>query len=358
MRVQSFWAIEHAVPQLPDKTSVGRCSESTKRGLRVGDSCQTGFMQNKVEVKLVSGAMHALIWMCLLASASHAVAQTVSPAELESRTNASALLEKYTALDKQLGRTAFARPLILESFEDTGSVSGNAYAVLDAPFNTVSMTFKSPAYWCEVMILHINTKYCRATSENNPSILKVNIGKKTPQALGDAFALEFAMRQVSVSPRYLAVQLNAEKGPLGTNNYRIELQAVPLPSGKTFMHLRYAYGYGMAGRLAMQGYLATAGSGKVGFTRINGDQKQNYVGGMRGAVERNTMRYYLAIEAYLASLDRPAAQQLDTRLQYWFDATEQFPQQLHEIDRSSYLTMKRDEYLRQQTPAKPAVPAG
>ena len=69
---------------------------------------------------------------------------------------------------------------------------------------------------------------------------------------------------------------------------------------------------------------------------------------MRGAVERNTVRYYLAIEAYLASLDRPPAQQLQARLEHWFDATEQFPQQLREIDRSSYLSMKREEYSRQR----------
>ena len=297
-----------------------------------------------------------MIWTLFLASGSHVLAQTSLAAEPDSAASAATLLDKYAALEKQFGKTAFGRPLVLESSEDSGSVNGNAYAVLDAPFNTVSTTFKGPTHWCEVMILHINTKYCRATSENSPTMLKVNIGKKTPQELEDAFALEFAMRQVSASPRYLAVRLNAEKGPLGTNNYRIELQAVPLPSGKTFMHLRYAYGYGVAGRLAMQGYLATVGSGKVGFTHVNGDQKQGYVGGIRGTVERNTVRYYLAIEAYLASLNRPPAQQLNARLEHWFDATEQFPQQLHELDRESYLSMKRDEYLRQQTRVAP--PAG
>ena len=310
-------------------------------------------MYNKVNFRAVVNALGALTWTWLLASASHVLAQTPSTAELESGVNATALLEKHAALEKQLRKTAFGRPLVLESFEDTGSVNGNAYAVLDASFGTVSTTFKGPTHWCEVMILHINTKYCRATSEANPTVLKVNIGKKTPQELEDAFALEFAMRQVSASSRYLAVRLNAEKGPLGTNNYRIELQAVPLPSGKTFMHLRYAYGYGVAGRLAMQGYLATVGSGKVGFTHLNGDPKQGYIGGMRGTVERNTVRYYLAIEAYLASLNRPPAQQLDARLEHWFDATEQFSLQLHEMDRSSYLTMKREEYLRQQP--KPAA---
>jgi hypothetical protein len=323
-----------------------------------GDGWQTGLMQNNIDRRWLGLAVRGLVCAWLWVWASHAMAQTGSTAEIESGTSAGALLEKYTALEKQFGKTAFGRPLVLESFEDAGSVNGNAYAVVDASFNTVSTTFKGPSHWCEVMVLHINTKYCRATTENTPSMLKVYIGKKTPQNLEDAFALGFSMRQVSTSSRYMAVLLNAEKGPLGTSNYRIELEAVPLPSGKTFMHLRYSYGFGIAGRLAMQGYLATVGSGKVGFTHLNGDQKQGYVGGMRGTVERNTVRYYLAIEAYLASLARPPAQQLEARLEHWFDATEQFPQQLHEIDRSSYLVMKRDEYLRQQTQIKPAAPAG
>jgi hypothetical protein len=69
---------------------------------------------------------------------------------------------------------------------------------------------------------------------------------------------------------------------------------------------------------------------------------------VRGMVERNTMRYYLAIEAYLGGLSAPPAQQLDKRLQAWFDATEKYPRQLHELDRSDYLDMKRREYRRQQ----------
>ena len=294
----------------------------------------------------------------MLVGVGHALAQATSSVEIESGTNATALLEKHAALEKQLGKSAFGRPLVLESSEDTGNVNGNAYAVLDASFSTVSTTFKGPDYWCEIMILHINTKYCLASADSNPAVLKVNIGKKTPQQPNDTFGLEFALKQVSSTARYLAVQLNAEKGPLGTSNYRIELQAVPLPSGKTFMHLRYAYGFGVAGRLAMQGYLATVGSGKVGFTHVNGDLKLGYVGGMRGVVERNTVRYYLAIEAYLASLSRVPAQRRDARLEHWFDATEQFALQLHEVDRSSYMTMKRDEHMRQQTQKTAVPPAG
>ncbi|MCZ8285527.1 MAG: hypothetical protein O9353_08705 [Bacteroidia bacterium] len=285
-----------------------------------------------------------------LAASSPAQAQHVAATGTEP--GAVALLEKHSALGKQLAENAYRRPLFLESSEGNNTVNGNAYAVLDSPFSTVSATFKSPQRWCEMLILHINTKYCHAGSDSSPSMLKVSVGKKTSQELADAFSLQFAYRLAAASPNYLAAQLQADKGPLGTSNYRIELQAVPLPGGKTFMHMRYSYGYGVASRLAMQGYLATVGNGKVGFTQVRQGQgpANAYVEGMRGAVERNTMRYYLAIEAYLASVEKPAAQQLELRLQHWFDATEQYPRQLHEVDKETYLVMKRAEYQRQQTP--------
>jgi len=286
----------------------------------------------------------------LLLCATHfpAAAQTQQASAASSESGAPALLEKHAALAGQLAQNVYRRPLYLESIEGANTVTGSAYAVLDSPFATVSGAFKSPRRWCEVLILHINTKYCRASTDESPSQLSVNIGKKTEQPLEDAFALQFNYRLAASSHDYLAAQLRADKGPLGTNNYRIELQAVPLPDGKTFMHLRYSYGYGVASRLAMQGYLATAGSGKVGFTQVQRGSTSVYVDGMRGTVERNTMRYYLAIEAYLASLDKPPAQQLEARLRHWFDATEQYARQLHEVDKDSYMVMKRAEYQRQQ----------
>lgn len=300
-------------------------------------------------MQMVRSFVFRLGWLTLWALALSASAHAQQVAEPATEPGAAALLEKHSALAKQLAENAYRRPLFLESSEGTNTVSGNAYAVLDSPFSTVSTTFRSPQRWCEILILHINTKYCHAGFDSSPSMLKVSVGKKTPQELEDAYALHFAYRLAVASPAYLAAQLQADKGPLGTSNYRIELQAVPLPGGKTFMHMRYSYGYGVASRLAMQGYLATMGSGKVGFTQIPRGPGTAYVEGMRGAVERNTMRYYLAIEAYLASLDKPAGQQFEVRLLHWFEATEQYPRQLHEVEKGSYLTMKRAEYQRQQT---------
>ncbi|NPT53878.1 hypothetical protein GNZ13_04465, partial [Paraburkholderia sp. 5N] len=69
---------------------------------------------------------------------------------------------------------------------------------------------------------------------------------------------------------------------------------------------------------------------------------------VRGLVERNTMRYYLAIDAYLGALSSTPDKRLEQRLTTWFDATEQYPRQLHEVDRQAYMQMKYKEYERQQ----------
>ncbi len=270
---------------------------------------------------------------------------------------ASALLAKHVSLSSVLAKNVYGRPLFIESSEVDDVVTGNAYAVLESPFADVSTAFQSANHWCDVMILHINTKYCRAVPGSSPVTIKVHIGRKTPQTLQESYPLEFEMKPVSASTSLLQVQLNAEKGPMGTSNYRIELSATPLGDSKTFMHLRYSYEYGMAGRIAMQGYLATAGRGKVGFSTLTpatATKKAVYVGGARGAVERNTMRYYLAIEAYLQSMSQPPAGEVNARLEKWFEATEQYPQQLRETDKSSYMAMKKNEIQRQQSnPVKP-----
>ena len=108
----------------------------------------------------------------------------------------------------------------------------------------------------------------------------------------------------------------------------------------------------------MKCYLSTFGSHKVGFTIVGKkpDGSPIYTGDVRGVVERNTMRYYLAIDAYLSALAVPPEQRLETRLQNWFTATERYPLQLHEMERGEYLAMKYKEYQRQkESPSTPPL---
>lgn len=267
-----------------------------------------------------------------------------------SENTSATLLEKHAVLKSRLAKNQYGRPLFLESEETEKTVSSIVYAVLESPFSTVSATFKSPDRWCEVLILHLNTKNCHSKSDAaNSTRLAVNIGKKIAQPLSETFLLDFSYRVTAVTPDYLAVNLHADKGPLNTTDYQIELQAIPLPEGRTFINLRYSYGYGLAGRLAMQAYLSTLGRGKIGFTKNDANGGPAYVSGMRGAVERNTMRYYLAIESYLVSLKQSPSERFDSSIKYWFSATEEYSQQLREVDRQSYIAMKNDEYQRQKS---------
>lgn len=283
-----------------------------------------------------------LLLLCAWAGAWAAPAQADAPA---------ALRAKYASLEGRLRQNQFHQPLVLESTETQKGLRGDIYAVVEFPFGTASSTLSSPEHWCDVMLLHFNTKYCHAATGPSGARLKVNFGKKTPQELADTAQVEFRYRAAAARADYAEIVLDAKDGPLGTSDYRIELEMMALPNARTFLHLAYSYAVNFAGRLAMQSYLATIGSDKVGFS-MNGRQADGaviYVGGVRGLVERNTMRYFLAIGSYLGALGLAPADQFEHRLQSWFSAVERYPRQLHEMDRDAYLEMKRAEHLRQQT---------
>ncbi len=260
------------------------------------------------------------------------------------------LQAKYVTLQDQLTHNQFQKPLYLESNETRDAVMGDIYALVDYRFAMVTAALNSPKNWCDILILHINTKHCRVSSAGQGDVLNVRIGKKYDQPLDEAYAVTFAYRVTAETSTYLQVRLNAAEGPLSTRNYRIILAAVPLQNGQTFIHLSYSYAYGLTGWLAMKVYLGTIGKNKIGFTvaGTHPDGQPRYIRGIRGVVERNSMRYYMAIEAFLSGLSEPVQTRVDKRLNSWFAAIERYPRQLHELEQSEYLEMKRKEHRRQQ----------
>ncbi|MEO6422125.1 MAG: hypothetical protein ABIR84_05445 [Candidatus Nitrotoga sp.] len=274
----------------------------------------------------------------------------IAHADISDTNSAASLRAKYMALRDVLSHNQFQLPLNLDSSQSSTDLKGDIYALMDYPFATVSTALKGATNWCDILILHLNVKYCRASADKPDSKLTVHIGSKNEQSLSLAPQMEFEYRVNYNSSDYLQIFLDADKGPFGTKKYRFVLEAIPLKDGGTFIHLSYSYVYGFTAKFAMQAYLKTLGSDKVGFTIIkrlpNG--KPLYVSGIRGALERNTMRYYLAINAYLGALSTPPQQQLDKRLRDWFAFTERYPIQLHELEQNEYIDMKRKEYKRQQ----------
>lgn len=236
--------------------------------------------------------------------------------------------------------------MFLDSTESDTALKGEVYALMAQPLSQLATSLASPRNWCELLLLHPNVALCRTS----PDGISLALGNKLDPSLHASTLLAFSFHVAHNSSRSLQVQLDAKTGPLGTRDYRILLVAVPVAEGKSFLHLSYSYRYGTAARLTARAYLATKGRGKVGFTVVGSeaDGQPKYVGGLRGIVERNAMRYYLAINAYLGSRGGSSLQGFERSLNLWFDDVERFALQLKEGTRVDYLRIKRDEYQRQQ----------
>jgi len=261
--------------------------------------------------------------------------------------DAAALRARHAALHDKFASNQFGKPLVLESTENSGDLRGDVFAVVDHPFTMVEQALRSIDHWCDILILHLNVKQCKASPAT--SMIDLRVGRKFDQPIDDAYALAFKFRVAAASPDYLGLTLTADEGPLSTKDYRIQVEAIPVEEGKSVIHMSYAYGYGFTARMAMQTYLLTIGRDKVGFSIVDHkDGKPVYIGGTLGLLERNTMRYYLAIDAYLSAFSLPPGEQVERRIRDWYASTDRYARQLHEMEQADYLDMKRKEIRREQ----------
>jgi hypothetical protein len=281
----------------------------------------------------------AIAWRGLVAGALIVVAGlTSTPA----RADPAQLRQVYETLSKAPADPRFHRPFRIDSNETSDSASGEAFGLVDHSFASLSAALADPSHWCDILILHVNNKACRVSAHADGATIVLRVARKYDQPVDQATPMELSYRLVEATPQHLAVQLASAEGPMGTSDYRIVLEAIPLREGHAFLRFSYSYRWGTMARMAMGVYFATVGRGKVGFSeagpQVNGQPQ--FIGGNRGLVERNTMRYFLAIEAYLAA---PGANQFEPRLRHWFEATERHPRQLHEVDMVTFMDIKRRE---------------
>ncbi|WP_300655486.1 hypothetical protein [Hydrogenophaga sp.] len=245
--------------------------------------------------------------------------------------------------------------IYLRSTESPDRMQGEVHALIEQPFEQVRQQLSQAAQWCDVLILHINVKYCRAQRTSAGDELVSGVGRKFDQPLAEVHWVRFGFRVVTDRSDHLLTELRSPTGPLGTHDYRMSVEAVPHTNGQSLLRMTYSYGYGTAARWAMKTYLATLGRDKRGFSVVGktANGQPITVGGVRGVVERNTLRYYLALQSHLRSHGAPGGNATQLALQTWFDATERYAEQLHEMDGPDYIAMKLKEIQRQKTVAPP-----
>lgn len=267
--------------------------------------------------------------------------------------SAEAMRELHRRLGDQLANSPLKRPIVLDSKETDGGLQGDVYGVIDDSIDDVRRALERSSQWCDMLVLHINNRRCRAARTPGGETVTLSVVPSYDKPIDQAFELSFMHRVVHDSRDYLLVDLSAESGPMGTSHYRVLLEAIPLGEHQTFLHFAYAYDHNMMAKLATQAYLATFGSNKVGFTVVGktADGTPEYIRGLRGLVERNAMRYFFTLDAYLDGLSVPGPEREQKRLNSWFQSVEQYPTQLHEIDLATYLAIKREDRQRDaQTP--------
>jgi hypothetical protein len=265
---------------------------------------------------------------------------------------ASALRARRAELLPQLRTNSFGEPVVLRTRQGVDTVEGDVWAEVAHPFDAVAAVLRKPAGLCELMFLHLNVRGCTPQSGPEGEALALLVGPKRSGAFDSEYRMRYTMRTEVADAGQVRVTLGAPTGPLSTRDYRIVFEAIPIDAERSFVHLAYAYGYGTLAKMTMGAYLATAGRAKIGFT-VEGtehDGTPRHVRGERAALERNVMRYYLALLAALAPATGTPQQQLQARLADWFARTEKYAEQLHEYDVDEYLREKNEQLARGRLP--------
>ena len=251
---------------------------------------------------------------------------------------------RYRDLAVQIDANDYGLPLYIESEETQEKVDGDVYGIIDQPYAAIRKIAESPGAWCDIILLHLNVKSAVHHEQDNRQIITVFTDSKKYKRPEEAFQVDYRYDLVESAADYCLVTLKAPEAPMNTQNHCIEFEALELDDKRTFVHLSYSYEYGSLARAVITGYMNTKGRTKVGFSQ-DGRGKQGK--GIRGAIERNAVRYYLAIKAHTDTLGAPVEKHFARSAGMWFDLAEKYPRQLHEMDREDYLANKEKESCNQ-----------
>jgi hypothetical protein len=256
------------------------------------------------------------------------------------------LIDKYHKIEKELEKSTLAIPFYVESSVSKNAAYVDIYGTINSPFGLIKNEFLVPTNWCEIVLPHPGIKACTYEKMHDRWLLNIYHVNKFSKPLEDAYQMKFVYRVSELQTVYFDIALTAHEGPSHTKDHQFGFEATPLGEGTTFIHFRYSFGYSAWGYFLMKVF----GGGKVGFSVIGTDSDGNpvYAGGLRGAVERDVVCYYLAFLAYIDTLKIPAEQRFEKRVSQWYDLAALYKKQLLEMKEEEYLTYKRQDRKSQQ----------
>lgn len=252
------------------------------------------------------------------------------------------LVDKFHEIEKELKKS----PFYLESYESKNACHGDIYSTINYPFSTIKKVLMVPTNWCEIVLPHPYIRACTYKKMHDACLLDIYNVNKFSKPLEDSYQMKFLCLPSELQPFYFDIAFTGDEGPFYTRDHQFRLEAIPLTEGTTFIHFRYSYSYSSLGYYVMKIF----SRGEVGFsiTGTGSDGNPVYVGGVRGSVERNVVRFYLAVQSYLDTLKSSPEQRFEKQINQWYDLAAPYKKQLLEMKKDEYLSYKRQDRRSQQ----------
>ena len=226
--------------------------------------------------------------------------------------------------------TPFGNPLSWSDDQNHYRV-GTETVLRDQDWQTVRQRLRDPLTWCRIGALVPDVRDCRIETGADPSAQVVlslrSGGGDEPQNVAHELT-------ISETGGVLEIRMRAPQAPLGVTDAGLDLQARNTANGVA-LTLAYGYRSSLRSRLMTRAYLSTTGRNRPGISyTLTDDGGREYVDGLRALIERNAMRYFLAVLAALKH-DGPAAAET------WYDLAATYTADLPEQDRDDYLDSRR-----------------
>lgn len=256
------------------------------------------------------------------------------------------MLAAYEEAKPILDNPTPAQPFYLQAKVEDYVQTGVAAVYFEQSVDEIAASLSRLNSWCQVLLLHLNTKACTYSNGDKRKILTIYLGRKFYQEPDDAYVMEYDFKSQKKGD-YFSALITADEGPLGTSDYRIQLEVMAIDD-RTFGRIRVAQTHSWVSSKAAKLYVATKGRNKQGISIVEYDKngKPVYSTGERAIAERNLLRYQFAFTAFFKAQEKPKTERFDERLDYWFDQTELY-EQLYEVDRNQYIADKNKEHENQ-----------
>lgn len=262
--------------------------------------------------------------------------------------HSSRFLIRYQQFSNDIRPINRTLPLRIHSEEHERRLHVDVYGIVSQPYERVANALTYPKAMCDFLILNLNVKACTYEPAGRYTLMTFYVAGKKYTPLYRSMEIEPYFEQHIKSNHYMRVVLASRKRRWGAKDYSVLIEAAPYRKS-TLVRFSSNYTASRLNTAATATYLKTLARKKVGFSIVGQDEhgKPQYVRGMQAVVERNAVRSYLALQAYLETTAVLPGNQFDARLKRWFELTELYSRQLHELSWEDYLRNKRKEHKNQ-----------